>query len=374
VAVTSRGRAWGCGLFLFGLLAAAFVFTVLLPAWALRTFGPPAPHWSMPQVWRLSAQLAWYAPALTRAAAPDGPAVAFEVQPGEPVDAILARLQAAGLVRNPAALRVYLLYTGGDRGLQTGQFPLSPSMTPIEIAAALQVPRPTEAKLGVLPGWRREEIAAALASAGLTALSPADFLRATDRALPYPVPFPVPEDASLEGFLYPGVYIFPRDAGAEEVAEGLVAGFTAHWNPAWARAWAAHGLTPYQGLILASIVQREAVVPDEMPRIAAVFLNRLAAGMPLAADPTVQYARGWTGTTWWKTPLTAEDLRLPSPYNTYLHPGLPPGPICNPEARALQAVAEPAGVDDLYFRAACDGSGRHLFARTYQEHLQNACP
>ncbi len=373
MALTRRThRALGCGAAL-ALLTALAVVTVALPWWALRTFGPPAAHWSMPQVWRLSAQLAWYAPSLTRAAAPDGPTVVFEVQPGEPVDAILARLQAAGLVRNPAALRVYLLYTGGDRGLQAGRFPLHAGMTPVEIAAALQVPPPTEAKLGVLPGWRREEIAAALADAGLT-ISPADFLQATARAQPYPVPFPVPPEASLEGFLYPGVYTFERDADATAVAERLVDAFAAHWDPAWEPALAARGLTPYQGLILASIVQREAVVAEEMPLIAAVFLNRLAAGMPLAADPTVQYALGWTGTTWWKVPLTAEDLRVPSPYNTYLQPGLPPGPIGNPEARALQAVAQPAAVDYLYFRAACDGSGRHVFARTYEEHLQNACP
>jgi len=366
-------RALGCALGL-GLLSAWVVATVVVPFWAVTTFGPPAAHWSMPQVWRLSLQLAWYAPSLTRAADPNGATMVFEVQPGEPVDSVLARLHAAGLVRNPAALRAYLLYTGGDRGLQAGKFPLSPAMTPVELAAALQIPPATEAKLGVLPGWRREEIAAALADAGLTALSPADFLQATDRALPYEVPIPVPPEASLEGFLYPGVYTLPRDASAAMVAERLVAGFRAHWNPAWAQAWAAHGLTPYEGLILASIVQREAVVPEEMPLIAAVFLNRLAAGMPLAADPTVQYALGWTGTTWWKAPLTAEDLRVPSPYNTYLQPGLPPGPICNPEVRALQAVAEPAAVDYLYFRAACDGSGRHRFARTYEEHLRNACP
>ncbi len=365
--------AWGCLLASLALLALA-VFTVALPAWALRTFGPPAPRWSMPQVWRLSAQLAWYAATLTRPADPAGPTVSFTVSPGEPVDRILERLHAAGLVRSPAALRVYLLYRGADTGLQVGTFPLSPAMTPIEIAAALQTPRPTEAKLGVLPGWRREEVAAALAPAGLEAISPEDFLQATARAQDYPLPFAVPADATLEGFLYPGVYRLPRTASARDVARRLVDAFAAHWDPAWEPALAARGLTPYQGLIVASIVQREAVFADEMPRIAAVFLNRLAAGMPLAADPTVQYALGWNGQTWWKVPLTAADLAVASPYNTYRQPGLPPGPICSPGRAALDAVAHPAPVADLYFRAACDGSGRHVFARTYEEHLRNACP
>ncbi len=366
-------RGIGC-LLLGALLLALAGFTVALPWWAMRTFGPPAPHWSMPQVWRLSAQLAWYAPSLRQPTGASTATQPFAVQPGESVAAVLRRLHQQGLVRNPAALRVYLLYSGADRRLQTGVFPLSPAMTPVEIAAALQAPRPTEAKLGVLPGWRREEIAAALGPAGLGHLTAEDFLQVTANAAGFPLPFEAPPHATLEGFLYPGVYTFPRDASARQVAQTLVESFAAHWLPEWEAALAARGLTPYQGLILASIVQREAVIADEMPRIAAVFLNRLAAGMPLAADPTVQYALGFQNGTWWKAPLTAADLQVPSPYNTYRQPGLPPGPIGNPEAAALQAVAYPAAVDDLYFRAACDGSGRHVFARTYEEHLLNACP
>ncbi len=376
--MTPSGRqSWlrlaGCGLFL-GVLAGLFLGTVLVPWWVGQTFGPPAAHWSIWQVWRLSAELAWYAPSLTRPAAAEGATVIFEVQPQEPVPRILQRLADQGLVQNPEALRVYLLYTGGDRALQAGRFPLRADMRPIDIAAALQRPPEREAKLGVLPGWRREEVAAALLPAGLEAIPPAAFLQATTRAQGYPVPFAVPPEATLEGFLYPGVYTFPRAADAHQVAERLVQAFAEHWQPDWEAALADHHLTPYQGLILASIVQREAVVSDEMPVIAAVFLNRLAAGMPLAADPTVQYALGTADRGWWKVPLTQDDLAVVSPYNTYRQAGLPPGPICSPEAAALRAVAYPAAVDYLYFRAACDGSGRHVFARTYEEHRRNACP
>jgi UPF0755 protein len=123
-------------------------------------------------------------------------------------------------------------------------------------------------------------------------------------------------------------------------------------------------------------VQREAMVDDEQPVIASVFYNRLAAGMTLSSDPTVQYAIGFVNDTktWWKNPLSADDLTIDSPYNTYIYKGLPPGPISNPSLSALRAAAFPATTNYYYFRARCDGSHRHNFAETYQQHLQNACP
>jgi UPF0755 protein len=113
-----------------------------------------------------------------------------------------------------------------------------------------------------------------------------------------------------------------------------------------------------------------------MPQIASVFLNRLEIDLNLAADPTVQYALGYNELqgTWWTNPLSLNDLKINSPYNTYKYTGLPPGPICNPGLPALLAVAYPADTSYLFFRAACDDSGLHLFAETFDEHLGNACP
>jgi UPF0755 protein len=107
-----------------------------------------------------------------------------------------------------------------------------------------------------------------------------------------------------------------------------------------------------------------------------VFHNRLAAGMRLEADPTVQYAVGYdaASASWWKSPLTSADLAIDSPYNTYLYGGLPPGPIAAPGSAALQAVAFPSASNFYFFQAACDGSGVHVFATTYEEHLANNCP
>jgi UPF0755 protein len=137
---------------------------------------------------------------------------------------------------------------------------------------------------------------------------------------------------------------------------------------------AQRGLTLHQGLILASIVERETARPDERAVVASVYQNRLKADMPLQADPTVQYAAASEDAVrsaregFW-LPLALADLDLNSPFNTYRHAGLPPAPICNPGLDSIEAVAEPAETDFLYFVARGDGS--HAFARTQEEHAEN---
>ncbi len=135
------------------------------------------------------------------------------------------------------------------------------------------------------------------------------------------------------------------------------------------------GLSLYQAVTLASIVQREAVREEEMPMIASVFFNRLNAGMKLDTDPTIQYALGYDRETknWWKNPLSLKDLEVSSPFNTYQNIGLPPGPISNPGLSALLAVAYPAQTPYYYFRSSCDGSGFHEFSETFEQHQQKAC-
>ena len=144
-------------------------------------------------------------------------------------------------------------------------------------------------------------------------------------------------------------------------------------TPAMRQAYGAQGLSLLEAVTLASIVQREAVLAEERPLIAGVFLNRLAAGMTLSADPTVQYAAGYDAASdsWWKVPLYVSDLEYDSPYNTYIYAGLPPGPIAAPSLGALEAVANPVASEFLYFVADCqaDTAGTHDFSVTYDEHL-----
>jgi UPF0755 protein len=173
-----------------------------------------------------------------------------------------------------------------------------------------------------------------------------------------------------------GEYHFTRNASAQAIISNMLLQFDQQVTPEMLQAFQDQGLTLQQAVTLASIVQKEAVVPDEMPMIASVFYNRLAAGMKLESDPTVQYALGYNDAqkSWWTNPLSTADLSIDSPYNTYANADLPPGPICNPSLAALSAVAHPAQTPYYYFRAKCDGSGLHSFAVTFKEHQQNACP
>ncbi len=366
-------RGAGCLVFLF-LLALALGGAA---AWAWvqapARFGPPAPQLGPWQRLRYSVLLLRESPALTRPLDPDAAPQPFEVALGEPVGQVAARLEAEGFLADGEAFRHYLVYRGWDVSLQAGRYQLSAAMTAQEIAAALQDPLPQEAELVVLAGWRLEEVAAALPASGLET-SPEAFLLAAHMP-PTGYDF-LQGAASVEGFIAPGAYALPRDLDALSLVEAMVQRFGLLLTPDLREGFARQGLTVYQAVTLASIVQRESVLEEEMPLIASVFYNRLQAGMRLESDPTVQYARGYDAARggWWPVPLTVDDLQLDSPYNTYRYAGLPPGPIASPGEAALRAVAFPAQTPYYYFRAACDGSGRHLFARTYEAHLQNACP
>ncbi len=175
--------------------------------------------------------------------------------------------------------------------------------------------------------------------------------------------------------MFPDTYHLTQDSQPADLVSSMLETFDRRVSAELRDAYAQQGLSLYQAVTLASIVEREAVVTDERPLIASVFLNRLALDIKLDADPTVQYALGrQPDGAWWKTALSLEDLQFDSPYNTYVYAGLPPGPIANPGLESLRAVAFPEPSPYLYFRAACDGSGRHTFAETFDQHLLNACP
>jgi UPF0755 protein len=182
----------------------------------------------------------------------------------------------------------------------------------------------------------------------------------------------MPADASLEGFLFPDTYTFTTDYTGEDMVNVLLENFDAKVTQETRDRIADQGMSLYEGITVASIVEREAAVTEERPVIAAVYLNRIDQGMVLNADPTIQYAVGEPG-NWWPAPLTEEQLQIDSPYNTYVYEGLPPTPIANPGIASIQAVGQPADVDYLYFFAMQDGSGEHVFATTYEEHQQNVC-
>lgn len=364
------------GILLFCIASAALLASLYyMPKMAEGVFGPPAPGLSMVDRILLSARLLSRQEELSHPLDSQGAPQTFRIETGEATTSVIERLFAQGLVASMDGFRDYLLYSGMDTSLQAGEHSLSPAMSPIEIAQKLQRASPTHVTFIILPGWRMEEIAAALPTSGLN-ITPKGFLAAAAQGERLTSLTPIPEGASCEGFLAAGEYNLRRDASADQIVAAFIARTFQNLNSELLSALQAQGLTLYQALTLASIVERESIQKDEMPLIASVYLNRLAAGIKLDADPTVQYALGYNKKqkTWWTNPLTIEGLSIDSPYNTYLYPGIPPGPIANPSLLALQAVAYPQVSDYFYFRSACDEQGRHQFAKTYEEHLQNACP
>lgn len=300
--------------------------------------------------------------------------VEFEIQPGESVNSIATRLETEGLIADGKDFRAYLIYKGLDSSIKSGKFILSPSMNAIEIAKAIQSTYTASVSFFIYPGWRAEEIAAALPSSGIE-VAPDDFLRLVHNPSLLTKPSLVSSFPSADGFLFPGTYEIDRKISAEELLLTLVQRYEENVTSEVIDAIKSQGLTVYEGITLASIIQRETFADEERARIASVFYNRLANGMKLETDPTVQYALGYSETWggWWKTPLASYDLGIDSPYNTYRVVGFPPTPISNPDLPSILAVAYPEQTDFYYFRAKCDASGLHDFSRTFEEHLSKAC-
>lgn len=369
----------GC-LFIFfigGCVAIAVIISAIIGVQdrAYQLFGEPANYLSDQQRIYLSLQLILQTQDLSMPLDTSGVPMPFKVQEGETTASVIQRLESAGLVRNAGALRAYLVYRGLDTTIQAGEYELNPAMTAVEIAYALQDATPTIVKFRILPGWRMEEIAQALPTSGLN-ITQNEFLIASQSNPSSVLTYKFPAHATMEGFLYPDTYQLRRDVSINEFMMSILSNFEQKLSPDIQQGFLRQGLDVYSGVTLASIVQREAVIDEEMPLIASVFLNRLAAGIKLDSDPTVQYAVGYNHqqNTWWTNPLSMLDLQVDSPYNTYLYPELPPGPISNPGITALSAVAFPAQSPYYYFRSACDGSGRHTFAETFQQHVANECP
>lgn len=369
-----RSRAPGCALLivLLGSILLAIWFGV--PTLAKRYFGPPAEYLTGFTRWNFSLQTLLHRSDLVTPPSSNENETDFTIESGESIASISRRLKQAGLINDAAGFRAYLVYKGLDSQIKAGNFRLSPAQSGLEIAESIQAAYSPIVPFFVYPGWRAEEIAAALPTSGIEA-DPAEFLQIvydTERLTgltPY-TGFP-----SLEGFLFPGNYEIDRKVSAEELVLLLIDRFNDNVSPEIVEAFSAQGLSLYEAITLASIIQRETFMDDERALMASVFLNRLEVGMKLETDPTVQYALGYSEKwgNWWKTPLKLTDLRIESPYNTYHINGLPPTPISNPAMPSILAVAYPQESPFFYFRATCDDSGYHDFSITFDEHLSKEC-
>jgi UPF0755 protein len=301
--------------------------------------------------------------------------VSFVVEPGETASGIAERLEEEELITDAGLFKTYVRFYDLDGNLEAGEHILRQTMTMEEVAHELLYAQLREIQITIVPGWRIEEIAEMLANE--TTISPDEFLLvARTGTFNYPFLSGRSPGSSLEGYLVADTYRIPADADATMLIQRLLETFDQRFTLQMRRDAEARGMSLHEVVILASIVEREALLDSERPIVASVYLNRLAQRLPeadglLRADPTYQYARGYDPVSgkWWAGFLEDDVRNLDDPYNTFLYRGLPPGPICSPSLASLKAVVYPAETEYLYFFAKGDGS--HAFAKTYEEHLQN---
>jgi UPF0755 protein len=288
--------------------------------------------------------------------APFGPSseTFVEIAPGTSATRIAAQLAASGIIRSQYAFD--LLRAAKPGTLKAGEYRFDHPVPLSEVYARLLKGDVYTVAVSIPEGFNIFEIAAAVDSAGLT---PESTFLAAERHQSALISDLDPHAASLEGYLFPDTYHFSRHATPAQMLTTMVRRFRTQA--------AALGLAPDQTartVTLASIVEKEVSQPSERPLVAGVFTNRLAQGIPLATDPTVIYAALLDNR--YRGAIYASDLRSPSPYNTYRHLGLPPGPICSPGLAALRAAISPAKTDFLYF--VSDANGHSRFSATLKEH------
>jgi len=266
-------------------------------------------------------------------------------------------LNARGLLPRPWTLKLYARVTGDDRRIQSGTYQFVEGTPPIDILHALVRGDILAYSVTIPEGFNLWQVAGAFDSVGVD--SSTMLASVTDATLARAFDIPA---STLEGYLFPDTYRVPFGSNARQLVEQMLARARSAWSDDHERRAREIGMSRHQVLTLASIVEAEARVSDERPMIAAVYHNRLRKRMRLEADPTVAYAMGgFRGRLYYK------DLAIDSPYNTYRHAGLPPGPICNPGEASIRATLHPAeGVEALYFVAR--GDGRHVFSKTLREH------
>jgi len=286
------------------------------------------------------------------------PPVRFTVDQGEAFSAITKRLAREGLLRYPRALSVYAWLTRKDKRIHAGTYELSGEEKPVAIVHKLTTGDVLKIPVTVPEGFMHRQIAGVVASTvGADSAAFSALFDDGDFLLELSVDGP-----SLEGYLFPDTYLLPWGMPPRAVTKVMLARLhTVFGDSLQARAREL-GLSRHEVITFASIVEAETRVQEELPLVSAVYHNRLRRGMRLEADPTVAYAMGG-----YKGRLLFKDLETDSPYNTYLHRGLPPGPICSPGEGAIRAVLYPDSTcTALYFVA--EGNGRHIFSRTLEEH------
>jgi UPF0755 protein len=285
------------------------------------------------------------------------------VQQGMGTQAIIGKLNQLGIVRNPSVLAYYLRVTGQSGQLKAGVYKFDSPISPMQAIGKIQRGEVTYERVTIPEGFNRFDIAKTLAKVTGRATEE-EFLRLMNdtRAIAKLAP----QARNLEGYLFADTYNYNAGTTAEELVQGMVNRFKEVFTPEWTARASQLGMTTHQVVTYASIVEEEARVAEDRSKISSVIKNRLKIGMPLACDPTFIYAAILAG-DYDGNPNQPRHRQRPSPYNTYIFSGLPPGPIASPSRASLEATLYPANTSYLYF-VANGIDGGHIFSSTAAEH------
>jgi UPF0755 protein len=283
-------------------------------------------------------------------------------------------LERQGLVRNHLIFSLYLKYKQEGHRFQAGTYEMVPGMTFDEIIGKLnrgEVRREPMIRFTIPEGFTLEQIADTLERVGL--IDRERFFAAVDpKNVASPLVRQIPDHSGLkyplEGYLFPETYELKEGATEQDIVNRMVDELERKLSqlPGWEAQLHKLGISFHEMMTIASLIEREVVVAEERPIVSGVIYNRLHKGWNLQIDATVQYSLDEP-----KERLLHKDLEVDSPYNTYLHPGLPPGPIASPSLASIEAALYPAESEYMFYVTKKDGSREHLFAETYEEHLEN---
>lgn len=274
------------------------------------------------------------------------------IEKGESLNGVIKKLASENLIRNRIVFYLVVKQLGYEKKIQAGEFRISPAMDAFTIASQL-TKGTQDIWVTVIEGLRKEEIAEVIAQS--LPISEIQFV-----------------EQAKEGYLFPDTYLFPKNATIDAIIATMTKNYQLKITSEIKNQFAANKLTENETIILASLVEREAKLPDDKGKVASILLKRYRNDWPLQLDATIQYALGFQKfqKTWWKTTLSTQDLDLNSPFNTYKNKGLPPAPICNPGIDSIKAVAQ-ANDSIPYWYYLSDKGGKMHYAVTLEEHNSN---
>lgn len=288
--------------------------------------------------------------------------IIFEVERGKKVEDIARSLQESGIIKKKWPLLLGYRFFFSHKSLKAGEYRLLLPLSPKEVLRILMEGNVYLHPITIPEGLTQREIAEHLAS--LPFIDKEEFLEASSGISQ--ISSWDKEASSLEGYLFPETYRLPKGISAEKVVEAMISEFKKSFNEEWKKRAQELGMSVREVVTLASMIEKETSIPEERKLVSAVFHNRIDRGMKLDCDPTIIYVLKEEGRFTGR--LRTKDLRFDSPYNTYIYPGLPPSPICNPGRESIEAALYPSQEAYLYFVSKNDGS--HHFNFTLREHLK----